>query len=1087
MNTSDETTRTFPRQRDASALPVRLPRLISLLTCAALIGGTAFAAIDARADDETADAAHSDSSHGQFGGVADQNELTGQTRHLEVEMHQGTNMAAVPSPDGTKMVLSLQGGLWIIPASGGTAKKITPWDVESTQPVWSPDGRWIAFQNYSTKANYAIWVVKVDGSQLHALTSGPFDDREPSWYPDSSKVIFSSDRSDDKQYKVWSVTLDGALKQLTTGTGAESNPVVSPDGSKIAFVDQGNTIYTMPANLSAAPTQFGSGNYPQWTPSSAGLVFQNTAGNLVVNGNPVTNGEDLFPFPVQYMSPNEFVYTASGKIRTRDANGGNLQDIPFTATQVLRRPVIKPQHAQRDIGATTPQRVKGINGAVISPDGTSIAFIALNDLWMMNIGDKGDKSGDAETADRHGGHDAPVRLTHDTDRDVDPRWTKDGRFIYWSSDKNNAGNLAVDKIDVVTRQRTRVAAIQGVSMIQPTLSPNEDRFAYSTGSGFVEVMEIATRLRTQLVDHLSPQPQVSRPFWSADGTKLMVVDNDRVNPRFREGYNKLRVIDIASKTAKWYPVGPEPASVSDRTEGAAAWSPDGTKVAFISDSVLKIMPTSPDGAPSGPAVQITDEASDMPSWQANSHTLLYMASGQLKKVEVDGKNQRDVQLKLSYTPAAPTGTTIVHAGQLWWGGGPEMQRDVDIIIRGNRIAAIERHSKRPQAPGTTFVDASQQTVLPGLWDPHFHPLNVYQGSQFNQVWAAMFAYGFTSVQSVAGPIYASTEIREALEAGNLVGPRLFTSTPLLEGNRVSYDMSRGVRNAQVADLEVSRFAAVDIDWIKTYVRDPIPAMNRFAEAAQKMGIPSGTHLLYPGYSTGLQGITHLQATQRMGYGWAKSPKGVAYQDVNALIGSGEVHLTETLSANQLAAQSSILLSGDRFNVLMPIPYVSSLLSMTPATPAQIAAIKVATDDDAAALAAGALFAIGTDVPLNPPGVTNHSNLMALGLSMSNLQALQAMTINAAKIAFKDKDLGTVEVGKLADLTIVDGNPLEDLKFAAAVHAVVKNGVVYTLDQIIKPFKSPAQLTARRNALVTFDKACKQDSRNCFVEAHSAGD
>src|SRR5262249_33146632 len=152
-------------------------------------------------------------------------------------------------------------------------------------------------------------------------------------------------------------------------------------------------------------------------------------------------------------------------------------------------------------------------------------------------------------------------------------------------------------------------------------------------------------------------------------------------------------------------------------------------------------------------------------------------------------------------------------------------------------------------------------------------------------------------------------------------------------------------------------------------------------------------LLYPGYSTGLQGITHLQATQRMGYGWAKSPTGVAYQDAYALVSTGEVHLTETLGANALAAGSQILLGGDRFNVLMPIPYVSSLLALTPPTAAQLATIKIATDDDAHAVAAGALFTIGTDVPLNPPGVTNHSNLMALGRSMSNFQALQAMTIN----------------------------------------------------------------------------------------------
>src|SRR4051794_25851930 len=247
LNVSGGASRAFLRQqRHPSGVPVRLA---TLLTCAALVGGTGYL----RSGDTLAQ---------NLAGPTNQNELPGPTKDITVEMHEGTNMAAVPSPNGAQMVFSLQGGLWVMPAAGGTATKITPWDVEATQPAWSPDGQWIAFQNYSTEANYAIWVVKADGSQLHAVTSGPFDDREPSWYPDSNKIIFSSDRSNDKQYKIWSVTLGGTLQQLTTGTGAESNPVVSPDGTKIAFVNNSNTIFTMPANLSAAPTQFGSGNYP---------------------------------------------------------------------------------------------------------------------------------------------------------------------------------------------------------------------------------------------------------------------------------------------------------------------------------------------------------------------------------------------------------------------------------------------------------------------------------------------------------------------------------------------------------------------------------------------------------------------------------------------------------------------------------------------------------------------------------------------------------------------------------------------------------------------------------------------------------
>jgi len=129
----------------------RIPvRLLSLAACAALIGSVTYLrAVDSFAQD--------------LAGPENQNDLAAPIKDITVEMHEGTNMAAVPSPDGTKMVLSLQGGLWIIPADGGTATKITSWDVEATQPAWSPNGQWIAFQNYSTDANYAIWVVKSDG------------------------------------------------------------------------------------------------------------------------------------------------------------------------------------------------------------------------------------------------------------------------------------------------------------------------------------------------------------------------------------------------------------------------------------------------------------------------------------------------------------------------------------------------------------------------------------------------------------------------------------------------------------------------------------------------------------------------------------------------------------------------------------------------------------------------------------------------------------------------------------------------------------------------------------------------------------
>lgn len=1000
--------------------------------------------------------------------VRETNTLEGLTRDVRIEFHEGTNLAAAPSPDGKQIAFTAQGALWLMPVGGGKARRITPWTIEPTAPVWSPDGKTIAFQNYTREGNYHLWAVAPDGSRLRELTTGFFDDREPEWLPDGSGLVFASDRGNDGQYKLWQFTLaSGVYKPLTSGPGAESNPAVSRDGKQLAFVDTAR-VFTVPLE-GGTPTLVGPGLAPAWAPDGT-LVYQRSTTVLVAGDKDIVSGEDLFPFPVRWLPDGRFLHTANGKIRIRDLAGTSVKDVPFSATLTVRRPVYTKRKDQH-FGDFGPRQVKGISAPALSPDGRSIAFVALNDVWVMKIGE------------------APVRLTNDADRDGNVQWTPDGSAVYFSTERGNGGALAVDQVSVATKARKRLAAIAGKSMVSPKMSPAGDRIAYTALSGQLEVWDMASRSSQLVMPQVSTQ--LSTPQWTPDASRILLVDNQRVNNRFREGYNQLRVIDVARRTDSFHPVAEAPRQIADREEGAAVLSPDGTKLAFVMDAVLHVMPLNRDGSPAGAAKAITTEVADLPSWAGDSKTLLYKSADALRLVRADGSGRETVPVDLQWKQAAGEGLTIVHAGALWDGLGATLKHDVDIVIVKNRIAAIRPHQAvSRKLPGVRFIDASQLTVMPGLWDPHIHPLTLYQGGQYGQIAALMLSYGITSTLSVAGPLHQSIEMREALEAGNLVGPRLFTSPPLWEGNRQFYSFARTLRTPEVADLEIAKARTLGVDFMKSYVRAPIPIMVKIAQAGVDAGIPTGTHMLAPGSATGLGGTTHLSATQRMGYGWAKSPNLLTYQDAYTLHAASGFNVIDTLfsSVGPMVGLDPSLIGDDRFTLLVPPNFVAGLQAQagTPPTPEALAGVKRDAVQSGKVQTAGGLVALGTDSPLVAPGIALHTNLRAGGLAYSNLQALQNVTINAARMALVERELGSVEPGKLADLTMVRGNPLADLKAAADVELVMKNGRAYSLPQILAPFRTPTALLERRKALAAYRKLCggKAVEAACGSTAHA---
>jgi len=483
------------------------------------------------------------------------------------------------SPDGKQIAFSYMGDIWVAPAEGGNAIRLTVHPAHDIRPKFSPDGKWIAF-NSNREGNYDIFLMPATGGRPKRLTYHSADDILGDWSPDGRWIVFSSNR-DHRFAQIYLLEVEtGYVRRLTSDETNLHSPTFSPDGRYIVFCRGGTSwwrkgyrgsanseIWRLPITIEGDRIATGKperltyyeGNdwFPMVSPDGTLYFVSDRTGVFNIWRMPlsgtrdkgqgtgkakveqVTNHADRVLYPNLSRDGKFIVYEHDFSLWVVPTKGGKPKRLTIFA------PSDEPQNRLQRLTLTSQA-----TEFALSPDGKQIAFVVRGEIFVVNV----EKGGEAK------------RITDHPYRDFDIDWSPDGRKLAFISERD--GNREVYIVDVRTRELRRLTNTPDAAESNPEWSPTGNYVAFVRGPFGRQLCWVDVNTGEEKV--VVEGPFIGEFAWSPDGRWICFNRRDPAN----------NVTDLY--IVPWN--GGEPVNVTRMPywNGSIVWTKDGKNIIFRS-------------------------------------------------------------------------------------------------------------------------------------------------------------------------------------------------------------------------------------------------------------------------------------------------------------------------------------------------------------------------------------------------------------------------------------------------------------------------------------------------------------------------